>query len=54
MCGRYNAIYLPMAIVFPQIVWPGSVLCDAILDTLFFVDVWIVMRTSFTERGAPL
>ena len=47
----YTAVFLPTSLVFPSIIWEGSLLADAALDTLFFIDVNIKLRTSYTERG---
>jgi len=47
----YTAIYLPLSLVFPEVLWPGSEAFDNLLDALYFVDIFVKLRTSFTERG---
>ena len=50
----YTAVFLPIVLVFPAAQWRGALAFDAVLDSVFFCDVLIKLRTSFTERGQPV
>jgi hypothetical protein len=48
----YTAVYTPLALTFPLAAhWRGAATFDALLDTLYFLDVFVRLRTSIVARG---